>query len=272
MATFKFNDKNVYYEVHGEGKPILILNGIMMSTLSWQMFLDPLKENNKVILVDFLDQGFSDKLEGEEYTQDLQVELVKALLDELKIEKTNIFGISYGTSVALRFAVKYQNRIERLAVFNGGAYTSPWLEEIGNSWIKAANTNDPSAYFKTTIPPIYSPSFYTNHAEFMKQREQVLKAVFTPEFMQAMNRLTNSAVGYDIRDEIKNILVPTLVVGATKDHLTPLEDQEFLVSQIPYSNLVILPDCGHASMYEKPFMFLTLILGFFNSSFNIKTA
>ena len=64
MATFKFQDKQIYYDVQGEGKPILILNGIMMSTKSWEPFMPTLKENNQIIRVDFLDQGQSDKLIG----------------------------------------------------------------------------------------------------------------------------------------------------------------------------------------------------------------
>ena len=87
MATFTFNHKKIYYEVHGEGKPILILNGIMMSTQSWQMFMPALQKSNQVILVDFFDQGQTEKLEGAVYKQDIQVELVYHLLKHLNINK-----------------------------------------------------------------------------------------------------------------------------------------------------------------------------------------
>ncbi len=79
MSFLNFNGKKVYYETYGQGKPIILLNGIMMSTISWQFFKDVLSANNQLILVDFLDQGRSDKMEGISYAQDIQVEVLKAL-------------------------------------------------------------------------------------------------------------------------------------------------------------------------------------------------
>ena len=60
MAEFFYEGKRVYYEVHGdEGQPLVILNGIMMSTASWKSFIPNFSRNNVAILVDFLDQGQS---------------------------------------------------------------------------------------------------------------------------------------------------------------------------------------------------------------------
>ncbi|MFA7418021.1 MAG: alpha/beta hydrolase, partial [Acholeplasma sp.] len=82
MSYFKYLNKNVYYEVIGSGNPVLILNGIMMSTKSWEPFKPLLSQQFQLIFLDFLDQGQSDAYD-ENYTQDIQVDLVKALLDHL---------------------------------------------------------------------------------------------------------------------------------------------------------------------------------------------
>ena len=55
MAYFEYQGKNVYYETHGEGKPLILLNGIMMSTKSWGIFKEAFSANNRLILLDFLD-------------------------------------------------------------------------------------------------------------------------------------------------------------------------------------------------------------------------
>ena len=84
MAQFDFNGKKVYYEIHGDkGEPILILNGIMMSTGSWKPFVKDFSRNNVMILVDFLDQGQSERMK-ESYNHKIQVELVDALLDKVR--------------------------------------------------------------------------------------------------------------------------------------------------------------------------------------------
>lgn len=270
MAEFLFRDKHIYYEVYGEGTPILILNGIMMSCASWTEFIEPFSANNQLILMDMLDQGKSDKME-ETFSQKLQVEVVKSLLEHLSLEKVNLLGISYGGEVALQFAVKYPDCLNRLVLFNTTACTGPWLGDIGDGWNCAAK--DPMAYYLSTIPVIYSPVFYRVHNEWMQSRKEILKTVFSDKaFIESMIRLTNSAADYNVLDELHKINVQTLVVSCSEDYLTPMEEQRRIAERIPNCEYMIIPDCGHASMYEKPMLFSAVALGFVNCSkghFNI---
>lgn len=266
MSKFKYLNKEVHYEVYGEGKPIVILNGIMMSTKSWAPFIEAFSHNNQLILVDFLDQGQSEKLVGMVYDHEIQVNLVKALLDELKLQKVSVVGISYGGEVGLEFACRYQKCVERLVLFNTCAYTSPWLDDIGKAWNLAAETGNGSAYYYTAIPVIYSPSFYEKRLDWMRKREKALFPVFSKkEFTDAMIRLTNSSSNYDVRNLLAGLEVPTLVVGCEQDYLTPMVNQEFLCENIKNSYYIKIPGVGHASMYEKPILFVTLALGFVNA-------
>lgn len=265
MAELLFQNRKVHYEVYGEGEPLILLNGIMMSTQSWKLFIPALSKLHQLILVDFFDQGQSEKLEGESYKQDLQVELVKALMDHLSLRKANIAGISYGSEVALQFVIKYPEYVNKLLLFNGAASTSPWLHDIGRGWVNVARTYDSSAFYQVSIPIIYSPLFYTKNLDWMKQREQLLQNVFTKPFLDAMVRLVESAEGYDVRDRIHEINVPTLIVGCEQDYLVPLHEQKYLHEHIQSSELIIIPKSGHASMYEKPTLFISLINGFIHS-------
>jgi len=261
MATFPFRDYEIYYEDYGQGFPLVILNGIMMSTQSWKPFIPSFSNSNRLILVDFLDQGRSSKLDGLEYTQAIQVDVVKALCDHLALTSIDLFGISYGGEIAMQCAILYPNLIRRLLLFNTTAYTSPWLREVGHAWNHAAS--DAEAYYATTIPVIYSPKFYTENAAWMENRKKILLGVFAnPTFINAMIRLTNSAENHDCRSRLGEITAPTLVVSCQYDFVTPNHEQEFLVQAIPNASLVMIPDSGHASMYEKPMLFSSLVLGF----------
>jgi 3-oxoadipate enol-lactonase len=267
MATFQFNNKTIFYTTYGSGNPILLLNGIMMSTNSWKPFVETFSKDNFLILVDFLDQGQSDKLVGQEYTQVIQVALLVALLDHLKITQVNVVGISYGGSVALQFTIAHPDRVKRLVLFNATAHTSAWLMDIGHAWNKAAQSGDGAAYYYTAIPTIYSPQFYARRLDWMKNREKVLVPVFSnPNFTGAMVRLTNSSETHDVRAHLSDIKAPTLIVSSEFDYITPMPEQIFIHEHIPQSEFVILPGTGHASMYEKPLIFAALILGFVNVS------
>jgi 3-oxoadipate enol-lactonase len=268
MSFLNFNGKKVYYETYGQGKPIILLNGIMMSTISWQFFKDVLSANNQLILVDFLDQGRSDKMEGISYTQDIQVEVLKALLDELQLSKVSIAGISYGGEVALEFVVKYEEYVEKLVLFNTTAKTTPWLRDIGIGWNRSIG--DPLDYYCTTIPVIYSPKFYNENNDWMNNRKVLLtEKVFSQEsFMESMVRLTESAENHDVTGELPKIKVPTLIVSCENDYITPMPEQKLLNDLIRNSELVVLPNTGHGSMYERPVLFTTLLLGFINMAQN----
>jgi 3-oxoadipate enol-lactonase len=266
MANLNFKGRSIFYDVQGEGKPILILNGIMMSTKSWEPFVKSLTNQNQLIRLDFIDQGQSDKLPNSEYTQSIQVDIIETLLKELKLPKVSIVGISYGGEVAILFAVKNPAKVERLVLFNTTPYTSPWLAEIGSQWNAIGKLRDGATYYKATIPVIYSPSYYEKRLDWMKKREQYLIPIFSnPVFLDAMERLTNSAESFDARKELELITAPTLIVAADEDYLTPIANQKELHQMIKNSELVILPGVGHASMYEKPLLFMTLVLGFINA-------
>lgn len=266
MSIFNLNGKSIYYEIDGEAsKPkMVILNGIMMSTKSWAPFISSLTQHFQVLRMDFFDQGQSTKLPGEKYTHELQINALKALLDYLEIKKINIVGISYGGNAALKFACTYQEYVERLMLFNSTAYTTAWLKDIGDGWNQAGRTRNGSLYYKIAIPVIYSEKYYGEKIEWMKAREQVLLPIFSnAEFLDAMERLTISAESYDVREELHKLDLPVLIVSAEQDTLTPTQDQEYLYKNIKCANWIKLPEVGHASMYENPLIFTSLITGFF---------
>jgi len=271
MSYFKYLHKNVYYEVIGSGNPVLILNGIMMSTKSWEPFKPLLSQQFQLIFLDFLDQGQSDAYD-ENYTQDIQVDLVKALLDHLSIEKIHLVGISYGGEVALQFAAKYSMYVNRFVIYNSVAYTTYTLAQTGYQWNKYAILRDTTNYYEATIPVIYSKTFNETKKDWMAHRKAILtRGPFSDsEFLDRMIRLTNSAEKYDIRNVLDRITMPVMIVGAEEDYLTPLVHQRILNNNLPNSRLIILPGVGHASMYEVPEVFTTILIGFLQTDLNFK--
>ena len=265
MAYFTFEDKQVYYETYGEGEPLLLLNGIMMSCASWTEFIEPLSTFNKLILVDMLDQGKSDKYPVD-YDHAVQVRLVGALLDHLGVDKVLLAGISYGSEIGLEFALAQPERVRRLMLFNATAASGEWLTDIGNAWNLAVD--DPEQYYYTAIPVIYSPQFYRDHNDWMRRRHDLLTtpgvAFGDKVWMAGMVRLTNSSANYDVRDRLGDVKCPTLIVSCRQDYLTPVEEQQYLAAHIPDSHYVMIENSGHASMYEQPMLFASLILGFAN--------
>lgn len=265
MAEFNFDGHKVYYKICGtQGEPLVVLNGIMMSTASWTPFLKNFSKNNVTILVDFFDQGQSDRL-TQSYDHKIQVRLLAELLNTLPYSKVNIMGISYGGEIAIQYAVEYPEKVRRLVLANTAGRTSAWLRKIGDGWNEVAKTGDGYSYYLTTIPVIYSTEFFEKQSEWMASREGTLTKYFSrKEVLDSLIRLTDSSRDYDYVDQLDKITCPTLVISGSEDGLVPMTEQKLLHQKIKNSVYVTINGCGHASMYENPMAFCSLVLGFVN--------
>lgn len=262
MSSFNFQGKNIYYELAGEGRPLILLNGIMMSTKSWQPFLRAINQSgSQAILVDLLDQGQSDPMDRD-FPIALQARMLEALIAHLGHRQVDVFGTSYGGEVALNLAALRPELIGRMVLANTVARTNAWLREIGEGWVLAGG--NPRAYYATTIPVIYSPAFYDRRAEWMDERKKLLTgtAFASAAFQSRMARLTRSAESHDVTPALPSISCPVLLISSQQDHITPPEEQAYLAERLPNAELVLLPKTGHATFYERPDLFTALLTGF----------
>ena len=261
MPFVEVGGKKMYYETFGEGEPLVILNGIMMSTASWHAFIDVFSKSCKMVLVDLIDQGQSDKGDGP-YTQDMHVEMLKTLFEKLNFEKVHLLGVSYGGEVALKFALKHQHMLHSLILADTTAYTNELLHDVEEIWDYSASLNDGRIFFKATMPYIYSTEFYEKNIEWLKAREKSFCQILTPEWYAGFRRAIRSASNLNIVDELHKITVPTLIIGAEYDATTPVRYQEEIHKRIKDSRFVVIKGAGHASMYEKPYEFSSIVLGY----------
>lgn len=264
MAKISINEHELYYEIYGEGEPVIFLNGIMMSTLSWKPFTESLS-GYKVILLDLIDQGRSTRAKGC-YDQEIHVDMLKDFMDKLSLQKVHLFGVSYGGEVALRFALKYENRLNTLLLSNTTSKTTNMLKDIEKLWDFAAATYDGHVFFKATMPFIYSHKFYEENKQWLEDRENLFCKAFTKEWYEGFRRAAKSASSLNITDRLQDISLPTLIIGSDMDTITPLAYQNILHEKIKDSHMVVIKDAGHASMYEKPYEFVSILKGFLDTT------
>jgi pimeloyl-ACP methyl ester carboxylesterase len=252
----------LYYEVQGEGDPFIFLNGVMMSTVSWVAYVPVLSRKFKLILVDFRDQGRSSRM-TEQYELDIHAGDILGLLDELALPKVHMMGVSYGGNVALKFALYHQERLKTLLLPNTNNFISNILSQIGQGWELAAELNDGGKFFQLITPITYSPAFFQSSPEFFAQGQVLSKSMLTKEWFEAFIRLSRSAYNYYIPPEqLKTITVPTLLIGAEDDIITPIEYMEILHENIKGSEFVVIPRAGHGAVIERMNEIMTIIIGF----------
>lgn len=254
-------DPGLYYEIHGQGTPLVLINGIMMNTLSWVDHIGKLKDRFQLIVYDMRDQGQSRRL-AEGYDISIHADDLEKLLNHLNIRKAQLLGLSYGGMVALYFALKSPDRIEKLVLSNTTAYTDQYLRSLGQMWIKAASTYDGEAFFHLALVPIYSRSFYNTRYDWLESRKQLFKDFLTREWFDGFIRLASSNSTTDLREEISRITLPTLLIAANEDIITPYSQMAEIHRAMVNSQLVCIPESGHAAFLEKIDLFCALLKGF----------
>ncbi len=111
-------DLEMYYEIHGTGRPLVLLHGAFMSATIYPA----LAENCQVIAVDLQGHGRTADIDRP-LTFEQMADDVATLLKQLKLEQTDIFGYSMGGKVGLAMAIRHTDLVRRLAIF-GAAYKS----------------------------------------------------------------------------------------------------------------------------------------------------
>lgn len=248
----KTNDNlNIYYEIHGNEqalKTIVFLNGLSQTTLAWVLTVPYFKEQYKIILIDFIFQGQSDKT-GEWRNFDQHAQDVVTILNHLKIESAIIAGLSYGSLVAQHLAVHFPQRLSHLILMATFAHKTPYYEAIELSWWRALEFGGYPLMLDIMLPSVLSEQYFTNPLipiEMMKQARQELN-----EDKQALFKLMRATKERgDYRSELKKIKTPTLVIQGEKDALFPPHMAKEVAQAISGARLEIIPFAGHTLNLE----------------------
>ncbi|UTW45273.1 alpha/beta hydrolase [bacterium SCSIO 12696] len=218
------NDVVLYYEVHGNGKPLLLIHGGSGSVDSVRDLIAPLAENHKVIAIDLREHGYStpsDKslsyaLEGEDI-----IELIK----KLDLGKVDFVGHSDGGIVGLYIAMKNPDMINRLAVV-GTNYHFDGLPGGIRDYIAALTEENMSADARQD---------YLKHSDNMDG---------FAEFVAELKNLWLTGPVWTEKD-LENIQAKTLVAVGDKDFIT-LEHTISMYRAIKKSELAVIPGSEHS--------------------------
>lgn len=241
----------LYYEVQGnlESKQtIVFLNGLSQTTVAWVLTTPYFRENYRIVLLDFIFQGQSDK-EGPARSFDQHARDVKSVLDLLGIQKAIIAGLSYGSLVAQHFAILFPDLTEKLILLSTFAHKTPYYEAIELSWWRGLELGGYPLMLDIMLPSVLSEAYFKNPLipiDLMKQARR--DANNEKEALFKLMAATKERE--DFRPKLKKIKAPTLVVQGEKDLLLPVHMAVEVSNNIPGSILKVIPGAGHTLNLE----------------------
>ncbi|WP_247679815.1 MULTISPECIES: alpha/beta fold hydrolase [Chitinophaga] len=247
------NGLNVYYEVYGEGRPLVLLHGAFMTIgTNWSQLIPELSKTRKVIAIELQGHGhtpFSErKLSHATLASD-----VEGVMDYLKIDSADVAGYSFGGAVAYKFAIQSPKRLRKLVIISATYKSSGWLPEVNNAFKQMK----PEFFTNTPMQTAYD-AVAPDKTKWTKFLEQMIGSVVVP---------------FDFGDaNISKIAAPVLIISGDNDGLDKIElikTYKLLggvvaadMGKMPVSQLAIVPGQSHVSLMMQTTTILNYLNGF----------
>ena len=239
-ATVALNGIQVYYEIHGDGEPLILLHGGLGNSDYWEKQVPVFSEQYQVILMDSRGHGRS-TFDETPIGYSLMASDVLALMDHLGIEKASLVGWSDGGIIGLELAINHPNRMEKIIAYGANFQPDgvrPDIDdnEIFNAYIEKATVD----YEALSPEPERLDEFFDNIG-----RMWATEPNFSPE-------------------QLGSITVPILVLDGEDEEAILTEHTVEMAGMIPGAELILMPGTGHFAMWEQPEEFNQIVLNYLN--------
>lgn len=245
------NGINLYYEVHGEGEPLLLIMGLSLNSKSWFRTLPALSEHFKVIIFDNRGTGHSDK-PNKPYSIEQMAEDAKCVLDAAGEDSAYVYGISMGGMIAQRLALMYPARVRSLVLgcttSGGETHVQPSADVSMLMLSRGSSNATPEEMAWATAPILYSQAFIEKHRELVA--EDIQRRIEIPVLPYAYMLQLQACLGHNTYNEIDQIKVPALVIHGDEDRLVPYENGVTLAEKIPQAEFLTIRGAGHIYVTE----------------------
>ena len=246
MPKVKVNDIQIYYEVHGEGFPLLMIMGLGANVDWWDpRMVQELSKKFKLVMFDNRGAGRTD-VSDKRYTIKLFANDTAGLMDTLGIARAHVIGVSMGGMIAQEMVLNYPEKVEKLVLcstFCGGTKTVLASQKVLG--MLAADRSGLSAeeIVRMMIPILFTEDFIKKNSDLVEFAvQQFLKAPISNE---AFTRQLNSTIKLDTYDRLSQIKAPTLILHGKRDILIPPENGSILAEAITNAKLVYFENSAH---------------------------
>jgi 3-oxoadipate enol-lactonase len=224
--------------------PVLMLAGSLGSTLAmWEPQL-PLAERFRLLRYDHPGHGGSPPAEAPLTIDDLGRGVVE-LLDELELERASFCGLSLGGMVATWLASRAPERVERLVLCCTAARLGP--PEFWEERAELVRREGMAAVADTVVGRWFTPRFHQTRASEVDRFRAMLRGTDPESYARCCEAIRD----LDLRDDLRAIVAPTVVIAGAEDPSTPVEHAETIVRGIAGSRLVVVPDAAHLANVEQ---------------------
>ncbi|MEW6471006.1 MAG: alpha/beta fold hydrolase [Actinomycetota bacterium] len=254
----------------GAGEPVVLLHGLSGHAESWARNIVPLAERFRVVAVDMIGHGLTDKPDRS-YLLPTFVEHLGAVLRAVSVGEAHLVGQSLGGWVAAWLALEQPEAVRTLTlVTTAGLKVSLATDGVQQlqSQVRAVTRKALDALTRDAVRArlewlMHRPQTVTD--ELVELRYRIF---LRDDSRRTMSRMVDDVTGdanleYALtEDRLRQLEIPTLVLWSRHNPTTPWEEGEAAAAVIPKGRFVLLEDCAHWPQFEEPERFNDVVLAF----------
>jgi pimeloyl-ACP methyl ester carboxylesterase len=239
----------IHYETYGRGRPVILLHGWMESWSVWRQTIETLGKEFRTYALDFWGFGGSDAASSDRYTIDHYVEMVNQFVDNLGIVKAPLIGHSMGGTVSLSTAMRYPDKVVKVAVIGSPIHGSSLNVLLKLSGIPLI------AAMLFQLPPLLNLSTYmvSQMATGKGLRlYRMVKSEGTQVSMQSFFQSIGTLRQTDLRPHLNKVRSPTMGIYGRWDFIVHPNQAKVLKRGVPGTKIHMYNNAGHMPMMDDP--------------------
>jgi len=262
MPTLKVNGIEIYYEIHGQGKPLVMIMGIRRNAEWWYAQIPSFSKHFKVIVFDNRGAGRSE-MPRMDYSIRLFAEDTAKLMETLNINSAHLLGISMGGYIAQELAINYPDKIKNmiLGCTSCGGERAVLMSQDNMKKFSDIKGLTPKDILRMNMKIYFSDEFIQKYPNKIEEFIDIsLRYAQTPEFFE---RQFAACLKHDTADRLDRISAPTMILAGDDDPLVPPENSKILKELMPASELYYFKGLRHCFFIEDADRFNQKAIDFF---------
>ncbi|MGA9040897.1 MAG: alpha/beta fold hydrolase [Terriglobales bacterium] len=249
MTQIQSGDAEIFYQVLGDGPPVVLLHPFPVHHEFWLPVAETLKGRYRLILPDLRGHGASGIGEGpatmEKHAADLE-----RVLDNERVGRTVFVGVSIGGYILFEFLRRYRARVTALVLCNTKAQAdTPEARAVRVQAAADVLERGTEPFFESMLPKLLGKTTHTTRPDLVQGALRMMRKMSTEDVALVQRGM---AARTDSVATLSAIKVPTLVITGEEDMLTGAAEAEVIRKNIPGSKMKIIARAGHYSPWEQP--------------------
>jgi aminoacrylate hydrolase len=252
MSTVSIGDADIYYEEAGQGPPLLLVPGLGGQGSFWISQVPAFSRDFRTIIHDHRGTGRSTHSRIQ-YSVEQMADDTLRLMDALKLDSAHFVGHSTGGAIGQVIATDHPERLRSLVLSATWAGPDPFFRRLFESRRQTLTESGIDAYLRASVLFQATPRWVSDNDEFITDLHRVAAAASAP--VEVLVSRIDAILRHDRRKRLLEIRVPTLIVVAQDDMITPRFYSDELAARIPDATLVVLETGGHyaPAIHSEPY-------------------